>query len=53
MQELKLTVNGTEIKTNEFVTKIVTSILTGVLDSIKLDDAPKNAVFTLSDKPES
>lgn len=52
MQELKLTVNGTEIKTNEFVTKIVTSILTGVLDSIRLDETPKNAVFTISEKSD-
>ena len=52
MKEVTLTVNGIEVKMNEFVTKIVTNILTGVLDSIKLDDVPKNAVFTISDKSE-
>ena len=50
MKELILKVNGAEIKTNEFVTKIITNILTGVLESLKLDETPKDVVFTLSEK---
>ena len=52
MKELVLTVNGTTIKTNEFVTRIVTNVLMGVLESLKLDEPPKNAVFTISDKSD-
>ena len=52
MKELILTVNGTEIKTNDFVTRIVTNVLTGVLDSLKLDEVPKSAVFTISEKSD-
>ena len=50
MKELILTINGTEIKTNEFVTKIITNVMTGVVESLKLDEAPKDIVFTLSEK---
>ncbi len=52
MKKVALTVNGTEVKMNEFVSKIVTNLLAGVLDSIKLDEPVKNAVFTISEKPD-
>ncbi|MBU1707283.1 hypothetical protein KKB28_05140 [bacterium] len=50
MKELILTINGKEVKTNEFVTKIITNVLTGVVESLKLDETPKEIVFTLSEK---
>jgi hypothetical protein len=52
MKKLALTVNGTDIKMNEFVSRIVTNVLTGILDSIKLDEPIKNAVFTISEKSD-
>ena len=52
MKELVLTVNGIEIKTNDFVKRIVTNVLIGVLDSLKLDEAPKSAVFSISEKSD-
>ncbi len=51
MKELTLTVNGSEIKMNDFVRRIVTNILIGLLNSLTLDESPKTAVFTLTDKP--
>lgn len=53
MKELVLSVNGTEVKMNEFVNRIVTNILTGILNSLKLDEPPKNAVFTISEKSDT
>jgi hypothetical protein len=52
MKKLALTVNGTDIKMNEFVSRIVTNVLTGILDSIKLDEPIKNAVFTISENSD-
>ena len=52
MKKLALTVNGADVKMNEFVSRIVTNVLTAILDSIKLDESLKNAVFTISEKPD-
>ncbi|MFH1011466.1 MAG: hypothetical protein V1784_09575 [bacterium] len=49
-KELVLVVNGTEIKMNDFVKRIVTNILGGILDSLKLDEPAQNAVFTIAEK---
>lgn len=50
MKQLVLTVNGSEIQMNDFVRRIVTNILSSILDSLKLDASPKNVVFTISEK---
>jgi len=50
MKQLVLTVNGSEIQMNDFVRRIVTNILSSILDSLKLDGTPKSAVFTISEK---
>jgi hypothetical protein len=50
MRKVTLTVNGTEVKMNEFVSRIVTNVLAGILESIKLDEPVDNAVFTISEK---
>jgi len=49
-KELVLVVNGTEVQMNDFVKRIVTNILGGILDSLKLDQPAQNAVFTLAEK---
>ena len=52
MKQLVLTVNGSEIQMNDFVRRIVTNILSSILDSLKLDGTPKSAVFTISENPD-
>jgi hypothetical protein len=42
-----LSINGTEIEMNEFVQKLTGNLLYAVLKSLRLDEEPHSAVFSL------
>lgn len=48
--EIELTVNGKPIEMNEFVQKITSNVLLGVVKSLHLDATPKTAIFNLKIK---
>jgi hypothetical protein len=48
--DIELTINGKPVEMNEFVHKITSNILWGVIKSLRLDDKPKTAVFNLKVK---
>lgn len=48
--EIELTINGKSIEMNEFVQKMTSNVLLGVVKSLRLDETPKTAVFNLKIK---
>lgn len=45
--KIELIVNDKPIEMNEFVQKITSNILWGIVESLRLEENPKTAVFNL------
>jgi hypothetical protein len=48
--EITLNINGKEIGMNEFVRKITGNLLLAILKSLRLDEEPKSATFSVKIK---
>ena len=50
MVEIKITVNGEEVRLTEFPSQIITNVILGILSSLKGVDEIKNAKIELVEK---
>lgn len=47
MEKVSLTVNGSDVQMNDFVQTIISKLLNAILESLTLEEEPKEAVFTI------